>query len=258
MLNCVKLLFIFLNIPLSYNLKFTNTYFSIKKLTDSKKFLCISPSGINGFYTLGISSYILNNYDINKYSFIGGSSGSWNSLLCSYKYNHTNLIEGLLEQKFFDKPKSISAIQSGMYNYILNNYKASDFELDKLYISVTEIEKYKLSSLLINDFCSLKDALNCCISSSHIPLITSDNLINIYNKKIVFDGGFSEFPPLGINEYFTISSSTFKYSNLNKALCDIISKNISNTIIKDLYYQGYKDSQLNKEYLNKYFVPLKV
>ena len=42
---------------------------------------------------------------------------------------------------------------------------------------------------VINTFENLETLLDCCIVSSHIPYITSGNLIKVYDNKITFDGG---------------------------------------------------------------------
>ena len=234
--------------------------FSTLKMTKSNKhnkFISLYPAGINGFYTLGIASYIFDNYQTQEYNYIGASSGSWNSLICCYKHNKTNFIKGLIDQPFFEKPKDIYAIQYGMFRYIFENYHTRDFDLDKLHICLSElkVKRLELVSLIISDFTSLGEALSCCMSSSHIPYITSNQLINEYQGRIVFDGGFSSFPPETINVYFSISSTTFNYSDINSALCGILSRNVSSKVIKDLYHQGYVDGKNNKKYLDEYFNP---
>ena len=254
MINIIKILSISILFQCVSNLRISDNFLRVKKVSNIDKFISLHPAGINGFYTLGIVSYLLDNYDTKKFKFIGASSGSWNSLICTYKYNHTKMIEKLLAQNFFDNPKAIYNIQEGMYNHFLDNYQTNDFRLDKLHISLSEFKKNKLNSIVINNFSSLNEALTCCISSSHIPFLTSNKLINNYNGLIVFDGGFTLFPPTEINNYFTISSMTFDYSEINSAICGILSKNVSKKIIKDLYCRGYEDSKNNKDKLDRYFI----
>ena len=83
----------------------------IPKKIISNKFISFNPGGIYGFYTLGISSYILKNYNTKKYNFIGASSGSWNALISTYKYDHQNFCENLISQDFFDNVSSIYNLQ---------------------------------------------------------------------------------------------------------------------------------------------------
>ena len=76
-----------------------------------------------------------------------------------------------------------------MKSVILKNYKDDSFDLDKLYLGVTVLDKSEIKLCIYNDFNDLEDAVDCCIASSHIPLITG-GLIHIYKKRICFDGGF--------------------------------------------------------------------
>ena len=246
----------FFILMLFLNYSFSWRFFPVKKHLKpklKKKIISISPAGFYGFYTLGISSFVKNNYNIQDYCYLGASSGSWNSLLSCYKYNNINLIDDLLEQDFFKNPKSVNYVQQNMCSYLLNKYTTDDFNLDKLYISLSEFSKFKLSNKVISNFTSLRDAINCCISSSHIPFITSNKIINIYRGKLVFDGGFTTFPPDSFNKSFIITSDTFNYSDVNSAFLGIITKNISTDIAINLFNKGYSDSKKNKQYLDQYF-----
>jgi len=140
-----------------------------------------------------------------------------------------------------------------LYNYFSNNYKSNDFDLTKLYISVTEYEKFKFKNSILSDFSSLNDALECCRGSCHIPYLTSNRLIRKYNDKIVFDGGFTNFPPKKIMNNFIISANKFNKDNLQEAFCGLITKNFSNIIINDLFQKGYNDSIENKKEIDLYF-----
>lgn len=212
-----------------------------------KKFISINPAGVYGYYTLGISSYIKDNYNLEQYYFIGASSGSWNSLLCCYKYNQRSLIRELLKQDFFENSYSISNLQKNLSNYILTNYISEDFNLDKLYISISEFNNFELKSVIIHNFTNLENALECCILSSHIPFITSDSFIKKYRDKIAFDGGLTEFPPKIISPYFEISPNKYNSRNIEKAFLGLITKNVSIQIIQELYSKGYHDSLYQKK-----------
>ena len=218
-----------------------------------KRFISINPAGVYGFYTLGISSYLKDNYNLHQYYFIGASSGSWNSLLCCYKYNQTSLIRELLKQDFFENSLSISNLQKNLSNYISTNYNSEDFNLDKLYISISEFNNFELKSVIIHNFTNLENALECCILSSHIPFITSDSFIKKYRDKIAFDGGLTEFPPKIISTYFEISPSKYNSKNIEKAFLGLITKNVSIKIIQELYSKGYHDSHYQKKDIDTYF-----
>lgn len=220
----------------------------------SNKFISINPGGIYGFYTLGITSYLLKNYDTKKYNFIGASSGSWNALISTYKYDHHNFSTNLINQDFFNNISSIDNLQKNMGNYIINNYKSEDFYLNKLNICISILDGLKLNSHIVNNFTRIEDAIELCMLSSHIPFLTSNEFIKKYNNKITFDGGLSKYPPDNIPIHYTISINKFKNKNITSALCYIIKGNISKESIYNFYLDGYKDSQRNKKDFNEYFI----
>ena len=47
------------------------------------KVVVSTPGGLFGFYFMGISAYIKENYNLTNYIFTGASAGSWNSLFLS-------------------------------------------------------------------------------------------------------------------------------------------------------------------------------
>ena len=224
----------------------------IKKNFPKEKFISIAPAGLYGSDTLGITSFILDNYYTDNYLFLGGSSGSWNSLIGCYKYNSKDFINKLLLQPFFEK-SSVSKLQDNLSNYFLKNYNSSDFNLDRLYLSVSELENFKLRNKILSNFTSLQDAIEGCRASCHIPFLTSDQIIRRYKNKIVFDGGFTPFPPKNLYNFFIISSSKFKTQNIQYALSGLIKRNFSSKIINELYEKGYNDSLSNKKDLDLYF-----
>ena len=223
----------------------------IKKINN--KFISYNPSGIYGFYTLGISSYILENYDTKKYNFIGASSGSWNALISTYKYDHRNFSKNLINQDFFNNISSVDNLQKNMGNYIIDNYKSEDFYLNKLNICISILEGGKLNSHIVDNFTRIEDAIELCMLSSHLPFLTSNELIKKYNNKVVFDGGLSKYPPDNISIHYTISMDKFKNKNITSALCYIIKGNLSKESIINFYLDGYKDSKNNKKDIDNYF-----
>ena len=225
----------------------------IPKKIISNKFISFNPGGIYGFYTLGISSYILKNYNTKKYNFIGASSGSWNALISTYKYDHQNFSTNLISQDFFDNVSSINDLQKNMGNYIIDNYKSEDFNLNKLNICISILENRKLSSHIINNFTRIEEAIEMCMLSSHLPFLTSDELIKKYNNKIVFDGGLSKYPPSNISIHYEISIDKFSNKNITSAFCYIIKGNISKKAINNFYLDGYEDSKMNKKDIDRYF-----
>ena len=224
----------------------------IKKDFPTKKFISIAPAGLYGAYTLGITSFILDNYNTESFLFLGGSSGSWNSLIGCYKYNSKDLIDELLLQPFFEK-SSVSKLQDNLSNYFFENYNSSDFNLDRLYMSVSVLDNFRLTNKVITNFTSLNDAIEGCRASCHIPLLTSKQFIRRYRDNIVFDGGFTIFPPRNILNFFIISANKYNSQNLQYALSGLIKRNFSKEIINELYNKGYKDSLEHKKDLDLYF-----
>ena len=115
-----------------------------------------------------------------------------------------------------------------------------------------------IKTSIFSNFVNLEDALNCCISSSHIPLITG-GFINKYKDSYAFDGGFSHYP------YYTNIQPTLHITpgmwepKQNKSWCNIedytslLSKGKYN--FNDLFHQGYEDTKKNREKLDKLFLP---
>ena len=86
------------------NLKYTDD-----ELTN-KKMISIAPGGTNGFYTLGVSSYIKQNFDLSNYVFSGASAGAWNALFMSFKNDPNDFIDTILNIDY-DNAKSILDIE---------------------------------------------------------------------------------------------------------------------------------------------------
>lgn len=162
-----------------------------------KKLISISPGGFKGFYMLGISSFIKENYDLSNFIFSGASAGAWNSLFMTYKHDHIEFVNSMLDDKL-NNAISIIDLEYVIKYKILNKYSEDDFDLKRLFIGVTSFEKLKVKTHIFSDFDTLEDALNCCIASSHIPYITGTTFLNKYQNMNAFDGGFSSYPYLNI------------------------------------------------------------
>jgi hypothetical protein len=223
--------------------------------------ITISPGGFKGFYLLGILTYIKEKYNTQNLIYSGASAGSWNSLFMCYKGEPLNFVYNLIDNNII-KSKSISELEYLMKYKILSQYKDNDFDLDKLYIGVTTLKNFMPSVNIFTDFENLEDAINCCIASSHIPLI-SGGVTNKYKNIYSFDGGFSNYPYINktrllhvspsmwdeihLNEINKNNKNDFKYKEFLDTL--IISKNN----LYELLDNGYQDANKNKEYLKKYF-----
>ena len=144
--------------------------------------------------------------DLENIIFTGASAGAWISLFSSYKYNITEFVDDILDYDFTNI-KSIMELQVSFKNKILNNYNYTDFNLENIFIGVTVLKGFELSTNIFYNFENLEDAIDCCIASSHIPFLTG-GIINKYNNEISFDGGFSNSPYLeNNNTIFNINPS---------------------------------------------------
>ena len=237
----------------------------------NKKLISISPGGLKGFYELGILSYIKDNYNMENYIFSGASAGSWNALFMCCKKDTKKFVYNLLDYKL-SQIKSIKELEFYLKYKLLSNYENEDFDLKRLFIGVTTIKNFKRKTNIFSDFDNLEDAINCCIASSHIPLITG-GLTNRYHNMYTFDGGFSNYPYLNFTEnvlhitpgmwkdLVNVSSSSSS-SKKNRFLKKLSSLNIvfeliamiKNNNYMELFDHGYEDARKNKELLDKIFL----
>lgn len=227
----------------------------------NNKLITISPCGLHGYYLLGISSYIIDNYNLNNYIFSGTSAGAWISLIFSYKGNHQYLINDILsiESKNIT---NIKVLGHHLKSLFLTKYKTEDFYLNKIFISVTEIntENFIIDTKLVihNNFKTLEDAVECCIASSHIPLVTG-NLYRKYKNKNTIDGGFSHYPYLNTTESsLHIYPFTFKTPTKDEYECNQLKLFVELFMLtklnfSSLYNDGYNDASQNKQMLDKIF-----
>ena len=234
---------------------------------DPNKLIISTPGGLFGFYFMGVSSFIKENYDLSNYVFSGASAGAWNSLFLSLNSDTQLFIDEILDIDI-KNIKSIRKLEEKMKSSLLENYCEKDFDLDKLYLGVTTFDKCEFQLSIYKDFVSLNDAIDCCIASSHIPFITGGPFC-IYRNKFSLDGGFSNYPYLDV-----ISPSLIIERNIwnneeeieNKANVSVINYNFENLFdlskidmsIRELYETGYNDSMKNKEILDTIFRPVNI
>tara|TARA_A100001015_G_scaffold26260_1_gene29474 strand:- start:3721 stop:4794 length:1074 start_codon:yes stop_codon:yes gene_type:complete len=230
---------------------------------DNKKLITITPGGLKGFYVLGICTFIKESYSLDNYIFSGASAGSWNSLIMSYKYKDHKLIDSIFDIEF-DKANSIFEVELMIKNKILKDFSNNDFFLDRIYIGSTIVDNYKFKSIVYSNFDSLSDAIDCCIGSSHIPLI-SGKTVYIYRNKFTLDGGFSLFfnqspylptkiPSLIINPnlFKNIEEESLDLCDLYKGYYDSLDiKKIVNA--KKMFDDGYENAKNNKHHLDQIF-----
>lgn len=225
-----------------------------------KKLISISPGGFKGFYVMGVCKFIKDNYNLDNYIFSGASAGAWNSLLLCFNRDIDEIQNKIIDMTLQNTNK-ISDIEKRIKIKMLENYQTSDFELRKLFIGVTTFDNhnYKTNTTIFTGFDSLEDALDCCIASSHIPLVTG-GFTNVYRDILSFDGGFSRYPYLNTTKAaLHITPRIWKKDSYNKTL-PTMSINDYTTLFSKAQYKfsemvekGYYDSINNKKELDDVF-----
>ena len=269
-------------IPLISGFKFLNKPFNKirgkkirhdHKLSEKNKLITISPAGVYGFYQLGVCDYIKKNYDLTNCVFSGASAGAWNCLFMCYKNKDDNFLNTILNINTTNIRQAIQ-LEYLLKDIILNKFNIYDFELQKMYVGVFTFNNKEFKPEIYNDFVDLYDALDCCIASSHIPLM-SGTFLNYYRDKISLDGGFIKNPYLKtINSSLHITPTMWKtnepYIGLNFKIFDMIKNNEYKILIKQLkgflnvtevnprklYLEGYLDTLENKHILDSIFKKL--
>ena len=246
-----------------YNYKNKDSFLENNPTYQNKSIISISPGGLQGFYMLGISTYIKENYDLSNFLFSGASAGAWNALFMVFRGNVEEFRE-ILFQIDYEHLQSIYQIQTMVKNEILKKYSSSDFDLDKLFIGVSIFENFQFNNVIYSNFQSLHDALDACIASSNIPFITG-KLIYLYQNKLSFDGGLHKYPYLDTNPHsLHISPDMWKqlpnnqfppllppfYQENRKKSEELITFNPN--YFFELYSQGYYDAQIHQTILNQY------
>lgn len=231
-----------------------NEYFNTNPLFNDKKLISISPGGLKGFYQLGVCNYIKKNYNLDNYIFSGASAGSWNSLYLSFKGDPQQFITYLFSLDF----KNCNTILDMQYKFkfsLLDKYSSNDFDLEKIFIGITNINNFQLETNIYGNFEDLEDVIEGCIASSNIPFLTGD-LFSKYHNNYGYDGGFSKNPYIHLsNPVLHISPSMW---NGKKKM---VKKGIINDFLRfkniNLYYlfeKGKYETKYHKEYLDSIFL----
>ena len=229
---------------------------------DDKKLITISPGGFKGFYLLGILTYIKETYNTDNLIYSGASAGAWNGLFMCYKGDSLSFVYNLLGSDI-KKAKSINEIEYFMKYKLLSSYKNEDFDFSRLFIGVTTFQGFTPSINIFSDFKTLEDAINCCIASSHIPLLTG-GLTNKYQNVNSFDGGFSKYPYVNKKPILHVSPSMWEETDITtknaiELSFSYIQKyyqifSLYKTSLIELYDDGYHDAKKYKKILDSTFL----
>jgi hypothetical protein len=251
------------------------------------RLITISPSGLHGYYLLGITSYLKEHFDMHNYAFSGASAGSWISLIMSYRGNHKEIIRDVLTVSDASK-QTIKDLGHGLRNLFLNSgrYTTADFDMTRCYMGLIEVnikpsftadlsQSITTRTLIYNKFSTLEDAINCCIASSHVPFVMGSGLRK-YRDLYAIDGGFSgnpyhgqchidgsqtdslhhhdscdlNNPTLHIHPFIWYGRNVTAieyYMNQCKLFMDLFK--IQRMNLTELYEMGYRDAKLNRERL---------
>lgn len=223
---------------------------------ETRKTILISSGGFRGFYMFGICKFIKKNYNLDPYVFSGASAGAWLSLFLSFRGNVDEFEKYLIDDSL-QSIQSIHKMETTMKHKLLKKYTTDDFDLKKLYVGVTTFTPFNYANTCVfTNFENLEDAIDCCIASSHIPMVTG-GLRNIYYDLYTFDGGFSKWPYLNSSKPVLHITPFFwdknVFSKLDiEAYTTLFSR--KNYDFGELVVQGYFDTFENKQYLDSVFL----
>jgi hypothetical protein len=183
---------------------------------------------------------------MSSYTYSGVSAGSWNSLIMCIKRDN-EYVNKFIESLFvpISKTNSIEEIQYLLKHKTLENFDSSDFDFTKLHIGVTLYKNNKLQTKIYSNFLDLPDAINCCMASSHIPLITG-NIIHKYKNILVFDGSIKSNPYLLNGDIVLEVKHDMWYTNTNSIIYKFIDAfSMEKNNMEKLYWSGYTDAKNN-------------
>lgn len=212
------------------------------------KIISIQPGGLKGFYMLGVCKYIKDNYLLDNFEFYGSSAGAWNALYLSLPLN--NEMQFLNDMSMISRQFNYSnlyEVETLLKNILINNINTQLFQ-EKSYkcnICLSSCDAITIQKKIKNDFESLEDLIECCIASSHLPLLSNGRIFYIYKNKKYVDGGiFRNNYPLHVKPNLIIypnmfnNKDIFKFSTLRKL------------DITQLIDEGYYDAMMNMRYLD--------
>lgn len=153
------------------------------------------------FYHIGIIKYLIENYKDKDFKggIFGSSSGAFAAIIYllikfdiySYDYLLTklnNFLDDLKNKSYFSIPFMFDKnLEKFINENIYINDEITKLFYKKLYISVTNIENFKLDNEIINPI-SANQLIKMVIASSRIPLFVG-------NSKTRLDGFFSNNQP---------------------------------------------------------------
>ena len=216
--------------------------------------IVLGPGGVAGFYSLGISHYLLNHFDLKDKRLVGFSAGSFTLLFMRLSPEKRN---GMLEEIFKCNEKSASNAMRHIMDKIETTTTLEDYDLNGSSIAVSHPGNIGL----YEDFLTIQQLSRCCKSSSFIPFVTHESGMYFYNHKLAMDGFFyyKSFlkqypdPPLVINPFMFGRYSNAAWDKI-KFIFGI--HPLKTTSIYQMYLYGYHDARQNHSFFEKYLTPL--
>ena len=216
--------------------------------------IVLGPGGVAGFYSLGISHYLLNHFDLKDKRLVGFSAGSFTLLFMRLSPEKRN---GMLEEIFKCNEKSASNAMRHIMDKVETTTTLEDYDLNGSSIAVSHPGKIGL----YEQFLTIEQLSRCCKSSSFIPFVTHESGMDFYNHKLAMDGFFyyksflKQYPeqPLVINPFMFGRYSNAAWDKI-KFIFGI--HPLKTTSIYQMYLYGYHDARKNHSFFEKYLRPI--
>ena len=145
--------------------------------------IVLGPGGVAGFYSLGISHYVVNHFDLKDKQLIGFSAGSFTLLFMRMAPEKRNA----MLRRIFQCNETVSAVvMKTLMDMIETTTSLEDYDLSGASIAVS----HSNGMGMYNSFLTIEQLVRCCKSSSFIPFVTHESGIDFYNHKLAMDGFF--------------------------------------------------------------------
>lgn len=202
---------------------------------------------IGVFYQLGISRFLKERYEVEKYHYSGVSAGSWCSMFLASdidKDNLDNIVEslcGILDEDNFWVEGPFAA-----KDIILN----TEFNIDysRVKIGITQFNPFPQKKY-VNNFRNKNDVLEACIASSHIPIL-SGNLATKYNNSYTMDGAIVGLG--GVLESDKEVIISFAPDIWGKEFGADSYYKFNKESALEMYKEGYRDTKQNRHCLDQF------
>jgi hypothetical protein len=162
--------------------------------------IVISGGGLKGYFMAGCTRVLmdeLEKHNIKIARIAGASAGAWAAvfMLCSYSVH--DWIETFHQCK--ETPhKLIHETYDDIKDWVLAGLPPDAYAIctGKLFISITTVSIYGFKNILVSEFSSNEDLLNCLFASSTIPFMTEPKGLRKLRGQWVCDGGLTNNCPV--------------------------------------------------------------